>query len=147
MPSKPFLVFWYILSACALGTQRNILHHWASTQIKLSNMLNDMTIDQKSTKSPSHKLDTQKRKEKVKRQQTENHELFCAPQGKSPKKVHKTPRKKNGYRCFRDLSIATRPPNSYGKRKAPTRGITNTSVRVRSNKKQGKTPLRAQPCN
>jgi hypothetical protein len=52
MPSKPFLVFWYILSACALGTQRNILHHWASTQIRLSNMLNDMTIDKKKYKKP-----------------------------------------------------------------------------------------------
>jgi hypothetical protein len=86
MPSKPFLVFWYILSACALGTQRNILHHWASTQIRLGNMLKEMSIDQKSTKSPSHRLDT---KEKVKQQQTENHELFCAPQGKSQKKSTK----------------------------------------------------------
>lgn len=146
MPSKPFLVFWYILSACALGTQRNILHHWASTQIKLSGMLNDMTIDQKSTKSPSLKLDTRKKRKSQAEANGEPRIILCTSR-EIPKKVHKIPRKKKGYRCFRALSIAKRPPNSYGKKKAPTRGITNTSMRFRSNKKQGKTPSPAQPCN
>jgi hypothetical protein len=55
-------------------------------------MLNDMTIDQKSTTSPSHKLDTQDR-EKFKQQQTENHELFCAPRGKYQKSPQNTQNK------------------------------------------------------
>jgi hypothetical protein len=55
-------------------------------------MPNDMTIDQKSTKSPSYKLDT-KEKEKVKHQQTEKHELFCAPEGRSQKTSTEHPEK------------------------------------------------------
>jgi hypothetical protein len=62
-----------------------------------------------------------------------------------PKEVHKTPRKKNGYRHFRALSIPKRPPNSYGKRKSPTRGITNTSMRGISTKEHGKNPITNNP--
>jgi hypothetical protein len=145
MPSKPFLVFWYILSACAFGTQRNILHHWASTQIKLSNMLNDMTIDQKSTKSPSHMLDTQKINKKSSSSKRKTTNYFVHLKG-NPKKSPQNTKKKERLQTLQSpLYSKETTKNSYGKRNAPTRGITNTSMRGRSNKEQGKTPLPAQP--
>jgi hypothetical protein len=69
-------------------------------------------IKKKSTKSPSHKLDTQE-KEKVKQQQTENHELFCAPQGKSQKNPTKHPEKGTVTDASQPSLWQRDPQNSY----------------------------------
>jgi hypothetical protein len=93
MPSKPFLVFWYILSAYAFGTQRNILHHWASAQIRPSKMLNDMTIDKKKYQKPfAQARYTRKRKSQAAaKQKTTNY--FVHLKGDPQEKPTKHPQK------------------------------------------------------
>jgi hypothetical protein len=121
MPSKPFLVFWYILSACALGTQRNILHHWASTQIKLSGMLNDMTIDQKSTKSPSLKLDTRKKKKKSSRSKRRTTNYFVHLKG-NPKKSPQNTQKKEGLQMLQSPLYSKETTKQLWKKKGTNKG-------------------------
>lgn len=56
-------------------------------------MLNDMTIDQKSTKSPSHKLDTQKKEKKSSSSKRKTTNYFVHLKGNRKKSPQNTQKK------------------------------------------------------